>query len=329
MAQNYGLGRGLSSLIPQRKSAGNADEADKKITKPEADFNYFGSHGEKLDQDGAELRRDGAELRNNTVTQKLLEDNEVEILKIVPNPHQPRFHFDEIKLQELSNSIKEHGIIQPIVVSRNGEKYEIIAGERRFQAAKLAGLLKVPVLVRDVTEQQKLELAIIENIQRHDLNPVEEARSYQKLIDEFDLSQEEAAQKLGKSRSTVANKLRILTLPVEIQKALMENKITEGHAKAILAISNPEKQKALFDLILKSGLTVRQTENKTKEVSVRTHKRLVSVDPEQKALEDNLSQALNTKVKLQKSGTGGKIVIEFYSEEELRNITENIERIGR
>jgi ParB family chromosome partitioning protein len=327
MAQNYGLGRGLSSLIPQRKATStNADEGEKKITKPEADFNYFGSRGERVSD---VLSANAQKTTVPIPSVKLLEDNEIEIAKISPNPHQPRFHFDETKLQELSNSIKEHGIIQPIVVSRNGEKYEIIAGERRFQAAKLAGLLKVPVILRDVTEQQKLELAIIENIQRHDLNPVEEARSYQKLMEDFDLSQEEAAVKLGKSRSTVANKLRILNLPVEIQKALMEDKITEGHAKAILALENPEKQKALFDLILKSGLTVRQTENKTKEVSVRTHSRQVSVDPEQKALEDNLSQALNTKVKLQKSGAGGKIVIEFYSEEELRNIAENIERIGR
>lgn len=308
MSQNYGLGRGLSSLIPQKT---------KKISEPEADFNYFGSRMEKNNQ------------AVSSSVQKLLEDNEIEISKIIPNPHQPRFHFDEIKLQELSDSIKEHGIIQPIIVSKNGGQYEIIAGERRFQAAKLAGLLKIPVIIREVSEQQKLELAIIENIQRHDLNPVEEARSYQKLIDEFDLSQEEAAAKLGKSRSSVANKLRILNLPVEIQKALMEDKITEGHCKAILAIENPEKQKALFDLILRSGLTVRQTENKSKEVSVRTHKRILSIDPEQKALEDNLSQALNTKVKLQKSGAGGKIVIEFYSEEELRNIAENIERIGK
>ena len=326
MAQNYGLGRGLSSLIPQRKPIGtNTDGVENKINKPEADFNYFGSRGERVSGILS------ANMQASTVSaSKLLEDNEIEISKISPNPHQPRFHFDETKLQELSNSIKEHGIIQPIVVSKNKENgFEIIAGERRFQAAKLAGLLKVPVIVRDVTEQQKLELAIIENIQRHDLNPIEEARSYQKLIDEFDLSQEEAAVKLGKSRSTVANKLRMLGLSVEIQKALMEGRITEGHAKAILAIENPEKQKALFDLILKSGLTVRQTENKTKEVSVRTHKRLISVDPEQKALEDNLSQVLNTKVKLQKSGAGGKIVIEFYSEEELRNIAENIERIGK
>lgn len=311
MSQNYGLGRGLSSLIPQRRPTG-ASELDKKISEPKEDFNYFGSEIEKADKNG-----------------ETLNDLEIEISKIVPNPHQPRFHFDETKLQELADSIKVHGIIQPIVVSKNGEQYEIIAGERRFQAAKLAGLLKVPVIIRDVTEQQKLELAIIENIQRHDLNPVEEARSYQKLADDFDLSQEEVAAKLGKSRSAVANKLRILNLPVEIQKALMEGKITEGHAKAILAIENSEKQKALFDLIVKSGLTVRQTENKTKEISVRTHKRSVSVDPEQKALEDNLSQVLKTKVKLQKSGSGGRILIEFYSEEELKNIVENIEKVGQ
>lgn len=315
MAQNYGLGRGLSSLIPQRKA--NSGDADRKIDKPEEDFNYFGSSAN---------RTAGASV---APAPKLLEDNEIEINKIQPNPHQPRFHFDETKLQELADSIKEHGIIQPIVVSRNGDQYEIIAGERRFQASKLAGLLKVPVIVREVSDQQKLELAIIENIQRHDLNPVEEAKSYQKLIEEFDLNQEEAAKKLGKSRSAVANKLRILQLPVEIQKALMEGKITEGHAKAILALESPEKQQALFELIMKSGLTVRQAEGKGREVSVRTHKRVVSVDPEQKALEDNLSQVLNTKVKLQKSGVGGKIVIEFYSEEELRNIAENIERIGR
>jgi ParB family chromosome partitioning protein len=320
MAQNYGLGRGLSSLIPQRKPASvSVDETNGKITKPEEDFNYFGTQAEKISSNAIA-----------TTIPKLLENNEIEIAKISPNPHQPRFYFDEIKLQELADSIKEHGIIQPIVVSKKAdESFEIIAGERRFQAAKLAGLLKVPVVVRNVTEQQKLELAIIENIQRHDLNPVEEAKSYQKLMDDFDLNQEEAAKKLGKRRSTFANKLRILNLPVEIQKALMENKITEGHAKAILAIENPEKQKALFELILKGGLTVRQAENKTKEISVRTHSRIVSVDPEQKALEDNLSQVLNTKVKLQKSGAGGKIVIEFYSEEELHNIAENIEKIGR
>ena len=307
MTKNYGLGRGLSSLIPQKSQ---------RISEPDKDFNYFDPAAGRAD-DFSQPTYDRATIQ------------EIEVGRIVPNPHQPRFHFDEQKLQELADSIKEHGIIQPIVASRNGDGFEIIAGERRYQAAKLAGLERVPVIVRDVTEQQKLELAIIENIQRHDLNPVEEAKSYQKLMEDFDFNQEQLAVKMGKSRSAVANKLRILNLPVEIQRALMEGKISEGHAKAILALDSPEKQKTLFDLILKNGLTVRQTEDKTKEVSVRTHKRTVSLDPEQKALEDNLSQALNTKVRLQKSGSGGKIVIEYFSEEELQNIAENIEKIAK
>jgi len=310
MAQNYGLGRGLSSLIPQKNNS------EKKISAPEEGFNYFGPARNEMPSAASAKNDDtgnGSGIR------------EMELSEIIPNPNQPRLHFDEEKLNELSVSIKNHGIIQPIVVSKKGNKYEIIAGERRFQAAKLAGLKAVPVIVREVSEQEKLELAIVENIQRHDLNPIEEAKSYQRLSDEFDLTQEEAAAKLGKSRSAVANKLRLLTLPIEIQKALMEGKITEGHAKAILAISNPEKQRALFDLILKSGLTVRQTESKTREISVHTHKRTVNIDPETKALEDKLSEKLSTKVKISKSGNGGKIVVEYYSQEELDNILGRIQ----
>lgn len=311
MAQNYGLGRGLSSLIPQKNNS------EKKISAPEEGFNYFGPS--RNDASASARVKSSQAASGNGIREMKLSD-------IVPNPDQPRFHFDEEKLKELSASIKNHGIIQPIVVSKKGNQYEIIAGERRFQAAKLAGLSAVPVIVREVSEQEKLELAIVENIQRHDLNPIEEARSYQRLSDEFDLTQEEAAAKLGKSRSAVANKLRLLTLPVEIQKAIMENKITEGHAKAILAISNPEKQRALFELILKSGLTVRQTESKTREISVHTHKRNVNVDPETKALEDELSGKLSTRVKVSKSGQGGKILIEYYSKEELDSI---LDRIGK
>jgi ParB family chromosome partitioning protein len=243
---------------------------------------------------------------------------------IIPNPHQPRLNFDEGKMQELVASIKEHGIIQPIVVSKNGNQYEIIAGERRYQAAKISGLKKVPVIARDVSEQQKLELSIIENIQRHDLNSIEEAKSYKKLIEEFDVSQEEAAIKLGKSRSAVANKIRLLNLPIEIQKALIEGRITEGHCKLLLAIPNPEKQRAFYEMIIKNNLTVRQTESKTREVSVRTHKRVVNVDPETKQIEEDLSSSLGTKVKLSKSGGGGRIVIEYYSQEELDNILSKI-----
>ena len=305
MAQNYGLGRGLSSLIPQNKSN------NKPISTPKDDFNYF----------GAKPVVNSIPTPNNNSSSGV---QEIEVIRIVPNPHQPRLHFQEDKLQELSDSIKEHGVIQPLVVTKNGNQYEIIAGERRFQASKMADLKTVPVIVRDATEQQKLELAIIENVQRHDLNVIEEAKSYLKLADEFDLSQEAVAQKMGKSRSAVANKLRLLHLPIEIQKALMEQKITEGHAKAILAIENPEKQRALFEMILKNNLTVRQTEDKTKEVSVKTHKRIISVDPETKAMEDDLSSKLGTKVKLAKAGSGGKIVIDYYSQEELNNILSKI-----
>jgi len=289
MAQNYGLGRGLSSLIPKK----------------------------------ANLRGD-ENTENRSLYKAVNGILEIDIIKITPNPHQPRTHFDEEKLRELAESIKTHGIIQPIVATKVDNGYEIIVGERRFQAAKLAGLKTVPVIVRDATEQQKLELAIIENIQRHDLNVIEEAKAYQELAAEFNLSQEDIAQKVGKSRSAVANKIRLLNLPVEIQKAIIENKITEGHAKAILAIDQPEKQRALFEMILKNSLTVRQTEDKTKEISVRTHKRVIHVDPETKELENKLVGILGTKVKITKSGGGGRITIEYYSDEELNNILSKI-----
>ncbi len=295
MVQNYGLGRGLSSLIPQKS---------KKIDKPAEDFNYFGASGKPI----------------SNVSQEKGGIEEIEISKIVPNPYQPRTVFDETKLSELADSIKEHGIIQPIVVSKSGGQYQIIAGERRFQAAKLAGLSVVPVIFRETNDQQKLELAIIENIQRQDLNPIEEAKSYLKLTNEFSLTQEEVAKKLGKNRSSVANKVRLLNLPIEIQKALIEGKITEGHCKLLLAIPNPEKQRAFYELIIKNGLTVRQTEDKTKEVTVHSHKRNIVVDSETKSLEDELIGILGTKVKIKKSGGGGQIVIEYYSKEELNNI---------
>jgi ParB family chromosome partitioning protein len=306
MAQNYGLGRGLASLIPQNNSN---TKSDQKISEPKEDFNYFGK------------RTVSTENKNDNIKNEV---QEIATIRIVPNPHQPRLQFDAEKLQELSDSIKEHGVIQPLTVTKNGNQYEIIAGERRFQASKLAGLTTVPVIVREASEQQKLELAIIENVQRHDLNAIEEAKSYLKLASEFDLSQEEVAHKMGKSRSVVANKLRLLNLPIEIQKALIEMKITEGHAKAILAIENPEKQRAMYELILKNSLTVRQTEDKTKEISVKTHTRQISIDPELKRIEDLLTGTLGTKVKLSKTGDGGKITIEYYSKEELNSILSKV-----
>jgi ParB family chromosome partitioning protein len=299
MAQQYGLGRGLASLIPPKKT-GDAPQS--------ASF---------------------VELAASTLPPVTTShpdmplSREIAVGDIVPNPNQPRLHFDEAKLAELTESIREHGVLQPLVVSSQGDgKYELIAGERRFQASKRAGLTTVPVVVRATTgDQEKLELAIIENIQRHDLNPIEEAKAYLRLTDEFGLHQDEVAKKMGKSRPVVSNTLRLLTLPVEIQRAIIEEKISEGHAKALLSIENPEKQRALFELILKDELTVRETEDKAREVSVRSHLRTAREKaPELAAKEEWLTEQLGTKVKIQTRGKGGKITIEYYSNEELNGI---------
>ncbi|MEI7621340.1 MAG: ParB/RepB/Spo0J family partition protein [Candidatus Moraniibacteriota bacterium] len=304
MSQQFGLGRGLSSLIPNKQGApvsavvdSGEDFAPKIVANP---------------------------IPNEEVIRGDQYIVEVDINQIVANPQQPRHNFDQEKLENLAESIKTHGIIQPLVVSKNGNQYELIAGERRFQASKLAGLKKVPAIVKEVNELEKLELAIVENIQRHDLNPIEEGLAYQKLADEHQMTQEEVALKMGKSRSVIANRTRLLSLPVEIQKGLIEGKITEGHAKTILSLDNPEKQRALFELILKGNLTVRQTEDKTKAVSVKSYHRTTSVDPELKRVEDELVSLLGTKVKVSKSGDGGKISIEYYSHEDLESLLEKI-----
>lgn len=297
MAQNYGLGRGLSSLIP-RKSYSD----------------------ESKNQNAPQGNVQTEEVKNTRFNLKGKSIIEIDISQIVPNPHQPRLQFNEEKLNELAASVKEHGVIQPLIVTQDGAKFELVAGERRFEASKRAGLLKVPVIIREAGEKEKLELAITENVQRHDLNPIEEAKAYQKLVDDFEMSQEEVAMKMGKSRSAVANKIRLLGLPVEIQKAIISGEISEGHAKAILALPNQEKQRALFELIKKNGLTVRQVEEKAKEVSVKSHTRMVNVDPEMRELENKLMGIFGTKVKMAKSGRGGKIIIEYYSKEELDGI---------
>jgi len=298
MPNNNVLGRGLASLIPQKnKPEAGSDEAKKNI------------HQELSIPQASSLQD---------------EYLEVPIEKIAKNPQQPRHNFNEAELEELSQSIKEHGIIQPLVVVKIApEQYELIAGERRLKAAKLAGLAMVPVIVREEAgEREKLELALVENIQRHDLNPIEEGRAFKKLMEEFDLTQEQISERVGKSRSAVANKTRLLALPVEIQRALVEGKISEGHARTILAIENPEKQRALFELILKDNLTVRQAEDKVREVTVNTHQRRLSpaADPYLKEKEDQIAQALGTKVTIKKSGGGGKIIVDYYSDEELENI---------
>lgn len=310
MSQQFGLGRGLSSLIPNKQQSNQNSSNVLDID---------------TDDDKAIFKK---ETRAITLKEDVIRGDqyiiEVDVNQVVPNPHQPRNIFDDEKMDNLMQSIKTHGIIQPLVVTKKGNQYELIAGERRFQASKKIGLKKVPVIVREASEKDKLELAIIENIQRHDLNAIEEARAYQKLSDEYQMNQDEVALKMGKSRSVIANKLRLLTLPVEIQKGLIDGKITEGHAKAILSISNPEKQRAFFDLILKSNFTVRQAEEKSKEISVKSHNRHINIDPEIMNLENVLVEKLGTKVKVSKAGNGGKIIIEYYSKEDLDSFLSKI-----
>lgn len=251
----------------------------------------------------------------------------IKISKIKPNPHQPRKNFEPSRLRELADSIREHGIIQPLVVNTIGDEYQLIAGERRLQAAKIVGLSEVPAIIRDSSEQEKLELALVENLQRDNLNPIEKAYAFKKLIDEFNFIQENVAKRIGRSRETVANTLRLLELPAEIQRAILNNKITEGHGRAILKLSDIEKQLLLFREIVNKKLSVRQAEEIAKDilgsalVKTKTKRRN---DPYLADFESKLSNALGTRVKLSKKGKKGKIIIDFFSPEELNSIIKKI-----
>jgi ParB family chromosome partitioning protein len=246
--------------------------------------------------------------------------------KIMANPNQPRKHFDESSLQELANSIKEHGVIQPIIVEADGKgSYIIVAGERRSRAAKIAGLTEIPALVRNYSDEKRMEVALIENVQRADLNPVEEAQAYKNLMDFTGLSQDEVAAKVGKNRSTVANALRLLKLPVKMQDYLKEGTISSGHARAILSVSGAENQKILFDSIIEKGISVREAEklasslNKGGEDSSPKEKDFVpqKQDPDLVLMEQKFIEALGTKVSIQGDLKKGIIKIDYYSMEDL------------
>ncbi|MFZ5916181.1 MAG: ParB/RepB/Spo0J family partition protein [Chloroflexota bacterium] len=253
---------------------------------------------------------------------------QVAVEAIVPNPLQPRQRQDPQALQELADSIREHGLIQPLIVTTAlpeqqaaGAQYQLIAGERRWTAVKLAGISSVPVIVKEATPQQMLELALVENIQRADLNPLEEAVAYRQLIDEFGLTQEEVAARVGKSRVAVANVVRLLRLPDEIKTALLEGQISEGHARALLTLENPEAMLRLLKAIVHQGLNVRQTEElvRRQALAARPETRAAPT-PDTLALENRFRDALGTKVRLFRSRKGGKLVIHFFSEEELQAI---------
>lgn len=262
----------------------------------------------------------------------VLNFTEISIDLIKPNPWQPRKSFAPESLQGLADSIKEHGVLQPLVViPLDDGTYQLIVGERRLRAAKLAGLTKVPAIVRDaVEEQKKLELALIENIQRHNLDPIEEGMAYQQLVDQYHMTQEEISKKMGKARTTITNTLRLLHLPLRIQRAVAEGTISEGHARAILTLPGMEKQLAFLDLIVAENMTVRQAEEKARELTERqkvVRAPRVPVNPEVAILESELRGKLGTKVKVQKNGETGKITIEFFSSEELNGFLDKVSKL--
>lgn len=244
--------------------------------------------------------------------------------QIVTNPHQPRKTIDHAALEDLINSIREHGIVQPLVVTKKASGYQLIAGERRLRSAQILGLKTVPVVVRDATTQQQLELAIVENVQRKDLNPMERANAYQKLIDEFGLTQDQVAKRVGKSRVTVANTLRLLDLPAEVQQAISDGKITEGHAKVIASAPSSKEQLQLLKDILEHNLTVRGGATLAKGVAQT--KRSRPANPDFVAAEDELRNIFGTRVRIDRRGKAGTITIEFYSAEEFRTLLERLRR---
>lgn len=290
-----GLGRGLNTLIP---SAPAKDTESEKIIK-------------KDEQIKLEIM--------------------VPILKVEPNPDQPRRQFDEDSLQELADSIKQYGILQPLIVKKHENFYEIIAGERRWRAAKLAGLKEVPVLIRDYAENEIVEIALIENIQREDLNPIEEALAYKRLMEEFSLKQDQVASKVSKSRAAITNSLRLLKLDQRVQNLLSEEMITTGHARALLAINDSDQQYEIAMKVFDEKLSVREIEKLVKQMSKqkketpreenKVHEYLFA------SMEESLKQALGSKVNIKNKNNKGRIEIEYYSKEELDRLVDMLKTL--
>ncbi|MDD3102097.1 MAG: ParB/RepB/Spo0J family partition protein [Patescibacteria group bacterium] len=247
---------------------------------------------------------------------------EIPLEQIEANPDQPRKNFPHQEMEGLINSLREYGIIQPLILTSIGwGKYQIVAGERRFRAAKVLEFKTVPAIIRSVKDSEKFEISLLENIQRQDLNPMERARAYKRLTDEFNLTQEDIARKLGKARTSVANTLRLLTLAEPIQRAIEEEQITEGHAKALLSTEDQEKQKILLKRVLGLNLTVRETE---KIVGGKRVRKTVELDSMLLENERELAKILDAKIKIIKKKKGGKIVIETFSQEDLEKIIQKL-----
>lgn len=302
MAPKRGLGKGLDSLIPN------------SVLKP--------ATPEKLAEEN----------KTAVKTEEKAAETMVKITKIEPNREQPRKKFDEEALNELAESIKHYGLISPILVQDKKDHYEIIAGERRWRAAKIAGLKEVPVIIREYTEREIAEIALIENVQREDLNPIEEAMGYKRLIEEFNLKQEEVAECVSKSRSAITNSLRLLKLSEEVQKFLVDGELSMGHARALLAVEDSEKQTFLAKKIINEKLSVRDVEKLVKNLDKPVKEKSVP-DTQLQAIyesyEEKIKQSLATKVKISpsiKTKGAGKFEIEFYSTEDFERILERIMR---
>lgn len=291
-----GLGKGLDSLIP--------DAVGEAKSKKEA-------------------------ARENGSLEKGVQETIVKITMVEPNRKQPRKNFDEDSLQELSDSIKQVGLIQPILVQDRKDHFEIIAGERRWRAAKMAGLKEIPVIIRDYTEQEIMEISLIENIQREDLNPIEEAQAYKRLLTEFNLKQDEVAERVAKSRAAVTNSIRLLKLCDKVQQMVIDDMISTGHARALLSVEDPEEQFTLAQQIFDQKLSVREVEKLVKNLhkpeKQKAQKENQTIQVIYQDIEDKLKQKLSTKVTVTPKGGGsGKIEIEFYNHEDLDRLLDII-----
>ena len=302
MAPKRGLGRGLSNLIP-------TDDTTEDVTTKTSKQTKTGT------------------VTKTEVVKKV--EQTLNINRIEPNKNQPRKEFNEDALQELADSIKQFGVIEPLVVVKRKGYYELIAGERRWRAARLAGLKEVPVVIKDYDDQQIVEIALIENIQREDLNPIEEAHAYERLIQEFNLTQDEVAERVSKSRTTVTNALRLLKLTEKVQQVLIDDMLSTGHVRALITIADPQLQYETAMYIFDKKLSVRETESYVKKLLNKKPKEKTSEkeDPElsflYKAIENRLKESLGTKTTIKaKTKDSGKIEIEYYSQEDLERITQ-------
>lgn len=319
-----GLGRGLDAFFPDRTSA--VKESTRKTTTKTVKAEKKTGETEKEAGNTVAAKRKTAGSKSGAMF--------VKISSVEPNINQPRKQFDEDALLELSESIKQYGILQPLLVSDKKDYYEIIAGERRWRAAKLAGLKEVPVIVKEFTDQELVEISLIENIQREDLNPVEEAMAYKRLIDEFHLKQDEVAERVGKSRTAVTNSMRLLKLSEKVQQMLIDEMITAGHARAILAISDKEKQETVAMKVFDEKLSVRETEALVKRMleppkTEKKSKFTTAEDAIYESLEEKMKSIIGTRVQIhRKKNDKGKIEIEYYSKDELERIIDLFESIG-